>query len=678
MLSSKLKNDLNPQQLEAVTASEGPVLIIAGAGTGKTRTLTYRFAYLVDSGVPLDRILLCTFTNKAAREMILRAQSILQTPLSDLWAGTFHRIANRFLRIHHKYLQLPQNFSILDTEDSTQLIRHISRENKYSQQFKRFPSPKVLRELFSMSKATGFEIPELIAELYPHFEELCEPIEEIFDIYHQKKSEIGAVDFDDLLDLWYQLLMFPEIQERYAEHFLHILIDEYQDTNPLQAQIVDTLALAHRNITVVGDDAQSIYRFRGAEPRNILNFPHRYPDCQTFYLTVNYRSTPQILNAANLVIAQNRDQFPKELESIREPGPPLEILLTRSNLSEAQLVVGKIKELAEDYPLSEIAVLYRAHSQSLELQVLLQREGIPFVVRSGPKFFEQAHIKDLLAWLRIFANPTDTLAWQRILPIFKDIGAKTTAEIIALLAGYKFDLRALLKDEFLDSLSTRARSAFGRILPLFRDALTETSSEPRPLMELFLKFEYEEYLKFNYENAHKRLEDIYYLFDYAENYEDLAEFLAELTLQSEFSSAEDSHLSQKGGDNFEESDYLVLSSIHQAKGLEWEAVICIHAAEGTFPLFFAMKEREDLEEERRLFYVAATRAKTHLIFSVPILRSSSGYLYSEVPSRFIWEMLDIPFKKGRFASTLRKFIQKARKNPDVELYLDDIDDLLEM
>jgi DNA helicase-2/ATP-dependent DNA helicase PcrA len=595
-------------------------------------------AHLVQRGIETERILLCTFTNKAAREMVGRVEWLLGCSLESMWAGTFHHIGNRFLRRHAERLGFQTNYSILDRDDANQLLDSVIAEQGYGPQARyRFPNAKALSGAFNIANATGESIEDVVLNNYTKFSPIVDEIGQVWRKYNERKFEINAMDFDDLLILWYKLLCdHPELRDHYARYFVHLLVDEYQDTNPLQASIIDLLAEHHRNITVVGDDAQSIYRFRGADCQNILDFPKRYSNCTTYYLCKNYRSTPQILETGNRVIAYNINQFPKNLEAVRNRGVRPSVVMAENGQREAQWIANQVSKLKRSgIALRDIAVLYRIHSHSLELQIALQHIGIPFVVRSGMRFFEQAHIKDLLAWLRLLYNQRDILAWQRILDLFQGIGAAAIKKIIQQLATLDFNWQALSEPQFLKKLPEPARKSTTWLCRLLEESsLPENLTKPGKLIQIFFEQEYENYLTHTYDDVVKRVEDIKEFILFANSYKNLADFLGEMMLQTDLDAI------PLDEDQIPD-DALILSTVHQAKGLEWQVVFCLNLVEGNFPFFLALDEDGGLEEERRLFYVATTRAKDQLYLCSrqTFVVKSSGLQRSSVPSRFLWEIL---------------------------------------
>ncbi|HPJ96636.1 MAG TPA: UvrD-helicase domain-containing protein, partial [Syntrophales bacterium] len=428
--------ELNEEQYGVVMETGGPLLVIAGAGSGKTRTLTYRVTRLIDEGADPGRILLATFTNKAARSMLGRVQTLLQQDVLHLWGGTFHHIAHRILRASAERVGYDRQFSIIDAEDARQLMNTCLADKNLSAQGSDFPKGNVLSDILSLSVNTEVSLEDTVMSRYPFFIYRLAEIEDVLQYYRERKKTLNIMDFDDLLLLCRDVLRdHPDVRERYSERFLHVLVDEYQDTNKIQAEMVDLLASRHRNLMVVGDDSQSIYSFRGANFENILQFPEKYPECRLFKLETNYRSTPEILHLANLCIIQNERQFRKELRSIRDGGIKPVVVPLRNVYQQAEFVAQRILELSnEGVPLNEIAVLYRAHYHSMELQMELTRRRIPFEIRSGIRFFEQAHVKDVVSYLRIDENPRDELAWRRVLGLYPKIGKVTIDKIWNLLA----------------------------------------------------------------------------------------------------------------------------------------------------------------------------------------------------------------------------------------------------
>ncbi|MGA2330930.1 MAG: ATP-dependent helicase [Syntrophales bacterium] len=630
------ETELNPEQLRVVMEGDGPVLVIAGAGSGKTRTLTYRVARLIESGVSPDRILLATFTNKAARTMLSRVKSLTEFDISGMWGGTFHHIAHRILRTNSILLGYERNFSILDSEDSTQLINTCISEMGIDTKNVKFPKGDVLRDIISFSFNTETTLEDVVRTRYPYFSNCLDEIMSAAAQYEQRKKTLNVMDFDDLLINTRKLLMdHPPVLQRYAEKFSHVLVDEYQDTNIIQAQIVDLLASSHLNVLAVGDDSQSIYAFRGANFANIIMFPERHPGCKVFKLETNYRSTPEILHLANVSIENNYRQYQKNLRSVRKTGIRPVLIPLRDVIQQANFVAQRILELIrEGVPINEIAVLYRAHYHSMELQMEMVRRGIFFEIRSGIRFFEQAHIKDITAYMRIIANPFDELAWKRVLGLYSKIGKATSDKLWKFLSQKKNPLEAVLSDDFI-SLVTKTQK---QSLVLCRQTLLRIidslpGATAPAIIELLLESGYQGYLQEKYTDAALRVDDLLQLSNFSARYNSLEEFLSELSLMTNMTEQNEAKPDDVNGDK------VILSSIHQAKGLEWSVVLMIWCSDGMLPLARSLKDRDGEEEERRLFYVATTRAKDQLYLCYPQVSYARGIgSISQIPSRFIREV----------------------------------------
>ncbi len=624
--------ELNPEQLQVVMEEGGPLLIIAGAGSGKTRTLTYRVARLVEGGVPPERILLATFTNKAARSMLTRVESLIGREIGTLWGGTFHHCAHLTLRANAPRLGFERNFSILDSEDSRQLINTCITEAGVDGKTEKFPRADVIGEMISLALNTETPLSDVIFGRYPFFSHRGEEIADVAERYRKRKKSLNVMDFDDLLFNWRELLLhFPDVREIYAGRFLQILVDEYQDTNRLQAEIMDLLASGHRNLMVVGDDSQSIYSFRGANYENIMRFPERYPDCRIFKLETNYRSTPEILHLANLSITYNENQFQKTLRAVRDQGIRPVLVPARNVLQQADFIAQRILELHRSgVPLGEMAVLYRAHFHSMEVQMELTRRGIPFEIRSGIRFFEQAHIKDVTAYLRIIVNPRDEIAWKRVLGLYPKIGKATVEKIWSHLTGRSDPRTAVHETDFCGCTVKTAVPGLKRFQETFCALRDTVSTSPKDLIEAVLENGYRDLLRERYADAASREEDLIQLANFSTRFPSLEEFLSELALLTGMSENQTEEIAE---------ERIVLTSIHQAKGLEWTAVFMVWCSEGMIPLARALKEPGGEEEERRLFYVASTRAKDHLYFCYPLTDYSRGMGNLPVsPSRFIMEL----------------------------------------
>ena len=634
--------ELNPEQYAAVMSQERHVLVIAGAGSGKTRTLTYRVARLLDDGVPPWRLLLLTFTNKAAREMLQRVTELTHTNISQLWGGTFHSVAYRILRRHAERLGFRAGFTILDGDDRRSMIRAVVKKVMGSMVKKdRFPKPELLLSILSLAANTGKNWEDILLRDYAIHAQHRDAIDSVFKAYTEQKLESNAMDFDDLLLNLVRLLREnDDLRADYAERFLHVLVDEYQDTNSLQEEIISLFSSgAQCSLTVVGDDAQSIYSWRGADVQHILDFEKRYSDARIYKIETNYRSVPPILSVSNAAIAQNTGQFAKELRAARPGGAPLPVVVSAGDSSvEAFFVAGRIDELlASGMQGKDIAVLYRAHSHSLEVQMALARAHIPFRVTSGLRFFEQAHIKDALAYLRLLVNPFDATALLRIVEAFPGVGAVTAQKMVGV---WLRQVRAWFEAHPGESLisephsrvigckgiSSRHHPLWSELLA-FLDSLHPEGAAFLPsadLMNTLLKH-LEPKLRSAYDNADERLEDLSQLAASLSSVEGgVEEFLSQASLIS-------------GVDEAAQDDCVTLSTVHQAKGLEWKVVFVIFLGEGLFPLYRVIMNGDPklMEEETRLFYVAVTRAEDRLYLTYPRYNGGSyDYRYYQ-PSRFL-------------------------------------------
>ncbi len=613
--SLDIEANLNHQQRAVVLAPKGQILVIAGAGSGKTRTLTYRAAHLLSAGgLSADRLLLCTFTNRAAREMVQRLEELLNIDLKPLWAGTFHHVANLALRKHAEAVGLTPNYAILDREDAQDLMATCLAEEGIALKERRFPKPKLLLHILSRAVDTQLCIKDTLRVHAPRFFEVCEVIERIIQRFTKRKLELGLLDYDDLL-LYFKILLteHPRLSAELSERFEHVLVDEFQDTSFIQGQVIDLCAAYHGNITAVGDDAQSIYSFRGADFRNIIEFPKRYPGALVFKLEKNYRSTPEILRLANTSIQQNLNQYPKVLEAARPPGMAPALIPLHDVYQQAEFVAQRVLELSQEegIPLSQIAVLYRAHAHSLELQVELTRRDIPFTVRSGPRFFEQAHIKDITAYLRLKHNSKDQLAWHRVLKLWPGVGAQSIARIAEAVLAHQVNMPAyqLLSDRALaERLPRTARPSINRLINLMEKL--ERHENIAQIVHTVVEGHYGDFAKSAFNNAETRLEDLKQFADYAGRYANLEVFLSDLALVAQVAA-------EGVGTGDAPDEKLTLSTVHQAKGLEWRAVFILWLSEGRFPQAMALRTPADEEEERRLFHVAVTRAEDQLYLCYP-------------------------------------------------------------
>lgn len=631
---------LNEEQRAVVLAPPGPMLVLAGAGSGKTRTLTWRVARLIEQGFGPHELLLLTFTNRSAQEMLQRASQLAQVDLTRLWGGTFHHVGHLVLRDHAETLGYGRDFGILDREDSKDLMDACIAECGLSVGQKRFPKADVVVDLYSAAVNLQQPIVEVVARRTPQFLSHEEGLLKVARRYVERKRALNVMDFDDLLLNWKLLLVeHPAVAARLQERFRAVLVDEYQDVNKLQADIVDLVSARHGNLLVVGDDAQSIYSFRGADVDSILRFPERHPGSSVHRLTLNYRSTPEIVSLANLSIARNTRQFKKDLRSLRSGGMTPALVALRDVHQQAEFVAQRVLELRDEgVALKDVSVLYRAHHHSMELQLELGRRGIPFVVRSGVRFFEQAHVKDVMSFLRFVDNPRDELAFKRFLKLFPGVGGATAdavwdAIITACSSGQ--DPRVVFTQRDHAHLSPpRGRAGLARARRLVGELCAPSlASAPAELIGKILdEGSYREHLRATYTNAQAREDDLQQLADYALQFESLQDFVADIALAGELQG-------EDVVDGEERDEKLVLSSIHQAKGLEWRAVFVLWLSEGRFPTPQSLKTVEGEEEERRLFYVASTRAKDELYLLHPIFHAERDHTRTILrPSRFVSEV----------------------------------------
>ena len=643
--------ELNQQQYAAVSSPPGPALVIAGAGSGKTRTLTYRVAYLLDQGVDPRNLLLLTFTNKAAREMMERVRELISRDLSDLWSGTFHSIGNRILRRHADEVGLTRSFSIMDRDDQKSLMNTVIAECNIDTKQRKFPKADVLISIFSLCENTNTPLEDILEYRYPYFEEWAEEIAQVGERYLAKKLETNSVDFDDLLLLPLKLFRAnKELCELYQQRFQYLLVDEYQDTNSVQSELIHLLAQPQNSVMVVGDDAQSIYSWRGADMDNILSFPDRYPQGTVYKIETNYRSVPEVLNLSNAAISANLKQFKKTLVAARAGGAMIPALVPLEDpRAQANFIAQRIEELqGEGVELKEIAVLYRAHHQSLEVQMELTSRGLPFEITSGLRFFEQAHVKDVAAFLRFVTNRKDEVSFKRFCLMLPGVGAATASKLwrLWLKTGLSHDVDppVSFSDHMLKfSVPAKAKKDWEQVCYTLDElAPGGKFSRPSEMITSIVEGVYDEFMKVTFDNYDHRRQDIEQLALYAEDFEEILELLGQLSLMSTV----DGDPSRER--EIKDNDQIVLSSIHQAKGLEWKVVFLIWLTDGMFPNGRVL-EADDLdlfEEERRLFYVALTRSKDQLYLTYPQInpKSYTGDIITR-PSRFLddcpEEMLEV-------------------------------------
>lgn len=626
---------LNPEQYEAATAGDGPLLVLAAAGTGKTQTLVYRVAYLIDKGVPPDAILLLTFTNRAASEMLERAKSVAGEQAGWVWGGTFHSICNRFLRSHATRVGYTSDFTIADRDDTRKLIERAMEEVHVGG--KDFPKKEVLNSLFSNAANRALNLSTVIEEQMANLAVDGNAIIKVYEAYSRIKLELGIMDFDDLLVNGLRLIEEnPDILAYYKNRFKYILVDEYQDTNVIQSRFVDLLAGEGGNVMAVGDDFQCIYTWRGANVQNILHFQDRYPGARVIKLERNYRSTPQILALANACVAASHNQFQKTLTATRNNGDKPYLFRVRDGFSQSKTVAAIIREqIAGGRSPGDIAVIYRAHFHSIELQMELARSGLPHTITSGIGVFEQAHVKDMLSLLRIVSSPADRLAFDRLMSLLPGVGPKSIGGIWTKIGG-KCDLSTFVGRELLlQALKPAARSQWAIVSDAVAEYFDDNSKNKGNVVALvnsFLKSFYGAYLIKKYEDHQDRADDIKEVALQVAKGGSLEKFLQDVALLTNAEAAYEKDPALR-------SQSVRLSSIHQAKGLEWPVVIILWAVEGMFPSSKALGDSEDDAEERRLFYVAVTRARNQLAICVPEWRKGyDGGAYICKPSRFITEL----------------------------------------
>ncbi len=634
-----INRELDEEQRDAVFNSKGYALVIAGPGSGKTRTITYKIAQLVHSGVNPSEILLMTFTRAAAREMIERAKSVVSSDLNGMLAGTFHHVCNVLLRRYARRIGYDENFTILDQEDSKELINYVRNSviSSTGVEKRRVPLSSVLRTIFSYSMNTLTDLRDAVSMISPKFMGEYEIIEKIFEGYVQEKLNQGVMDYDDLLVNTYNLLRTNEdIRMKEASRYRWVLVDEFQDTNILQFEIAKMLSSVHGNLFVVGDDAQSIYSFRGARYENVMEFSNM-KNCRIFKLQTNYRSTIEIVNLINEMIP--RKSFKKELKAHRGRGEKPVLVKSWDRIEEANFVAQRIEELMEDgIPPSEIAVLYRVHSHSMDLQMELMRRRINFKIFSGLKFTELAHIKDIMAFLKVIQNPSDKLSWLRILKLFPGIGKSYSGRIAdEITDGIA---RGMDPVNVMRKIGMLGKVNLDDIANLFDELFT--LSDPAELIKLIRDLFYDEYMMLRYPDYRDRQLDLERLTEMADRYSKLGDFISDMMLSEKVDVERD----------LNSSDSIVLTTVHQAKGLEWKVVFVLSVNPGDFPHYMALKEG-NLDEEERIFYVAITRAKDILYIStqrlgnpVPfrsnriVMRNDEVNFISRIPEDLVdeWEI----------------------------------------
>ncbi len=630
----QLTASLNSDQARAVTFGDAPLLVIAGAGTGKTRTLIHRVAALIERGTPAERILLLTFTRRASAEMLTRAERLVGSATSRVHGGTFHSVGHRLLRQFGAAAGLPSGFTIMDQGDAEDLMQLARGALGFDKNAKRFPKKETLHWLYSRHINTELPLDELLHRDTPQFLEYQEQITALFADYTLRKQERNLVDYDDLLLFWALMLeASPALQAQIAGLYDHVLVDEYQDTNLLQARILRGMCQGHRRLTVVGDDAQSIYAFRGAHFRNILDFPKQFSGATIITLEQNYRSTQPILDVSNLLISRAEERFTKDLFTRREGGEKPWLVTAKDEAQQTRFVVDRVLQLHEaGVSLSEMAVLFRAGYMSADLEIELANRKVPFEKWGGLKFLEAAHVKDVLAFLRVSENPRDEVSWYRILMLMPGIGDSTARTMMEQMQERTWD-----PDAFTHLLAPpRAREAHRSLAQLLRqlrgigapeDTGVKVASDIAAIRAL-----YDKLLTEKYDRPEARLADLDQLKTIAAGYPSRTSFLAALALDPP-SSTQD-----LAGGAESETDALVLSTVHSAKGKEWKVVFLIWAVDGWFPASRSVEDPDELEEERRLMYVALTRAKDELAIVYPMqvygTRRGADYSFDQL-SRFL-------------------------------------------
>lgn len=647
------KSDLNEDQYQAVTASDGPALVLAGAGSGKTRTLTYRVAWLLDKGIRPQEILLLTFTNKAAKEMLERVEELTGVEKHRFWGGTFHGIGQRVLRMYGEALGLSNSFTILDQSDSESLMDRVVKSVDSSfLKNKDNPKPKMIASLISYARNTQSSILDtILSKSMRSVQEVSEKLEIFAKTYAEEKIKQQVVDYDDLLELWLRLMEKDESVAQYLQNrFKYILVDEYQDTNILQSRIVDKIAHNHQ-LMAVGDDAQCIYTWRGANYENIATFADRHPGTRIFKIEINYRSSPEILDFANRILDHHISHNPlhKELQANKPNHLKPYFITTMDTRQQAQFVYSRIRDLVrEGRPLSDIAILYRAHYQAMDLQMELSKNGVPFQLTSGMKFFEQAHIKDLTSQIRFACNPNDQMSFQRFTGLLPKVGAKTSERIyreaLKISNASGKNLVDCLGDPKVEKKVPEAsRPEWPSIVQTLQDIadLAKKDTKPTEIVREAVDGWYREYIRTLFDNWEHRIDDMESIIGFADRFSDIQELLAQLVLLNSETSDKNLELTD---------DKIKLSTIHQAKGLEYPVVFVLGLGDGMFPLRRTI-ETGDLEEERRLFYVSVTRAMDELYLIYPTLSVQGGKVNRMLPSQFLRDISPQYYESGRISSS---------------------------
>jgi len=623
------ENELNPAQLEAVTILEGPILVIAGAGSGKTRTLIYRVACLVESGIAPENILLLTFTRKAAQEMLRRASMMIDGRCERVKGGTFHAVANFLLRKYAQLIGYEPNFTILDRSDSEEAINLLRAQLRLNEKNRRFPRKNTIAEIFSKANNKMEALSQVMEREYFHFYDDLKDLLNLQALYKRHKELNQLMDYDDLLINFRNLLgNHSEVRADISRQFRNIMVDEYQDTNIIQSDIIRLIASEHNNVMVVGDDSQSIYSFRGANFRNIMDFPNQFPETRIIKLEENYRSTQPILNLTNVIIKNAKEKYTKRLFTRKARGSSPVILAAENENRQSRFICQKVLELREEgIPLNAIAILCRAAFHTFDLEIELVRHNIPYIKYGGFKFVETAHVKDTLAHLRLLINPRDSISWNRALMLVEKIGPRTSHNIIEWILKNRKSPEDLINYSEKGKYNEGIKRLHKLMITIAKNGLTISDQ-----IGLICRY-YEPILKNKYDDYPRRLKDLEHLQNITDRYQDLERFLTDIALEPPNESVS-GVVPPKSDD-----ERLILSTIHSAKGLEWHTVFIIWALEGKFPSIYAFNSEEEMEEERRLMYVAATRARENLFITYPIniYDRVTGEVFSK-PSRFIKEI----------------------------------------
>ena len=619
---------LNPAQLEAVTAPDGPVLVIAGAGSGKTRTIVHRLAWLAEQGVPASDMLLLTFTRKASREMLLRATDLLGYSIGGVHGGTFHSFAFSVLR-QYRPAWAEGPVTVMDSADSASAIQQCKERLKVGKGDRSFPKTQTIIGLLSKARNKEISIGDVLQRDAQHLLPHADALESIGEAYRGYRRQHGLLDYDDLLFELEDLLKGdPEagregLAERFRERYRYIMVDEYQDTNRVQARLVRLLAGEAGNVMAVGDDAQSIYAFRGADVRNILDFPKLFPGTRVIRLEENYRSTQPVLDVANAVLAPASEGFRKNLFTTKENTPKtprVRLVRPMSDLTQANVVAARVEELLDRYQAKEIAVLFRAGYQSYHLEVALSKRGIKFRKYGGLRYAEAVHVKDVVAFVRLAINPLDMPSFERVAGLSKGVGTKTAEKIYHVAAQGDFDALRKACTKYPDLWSDM----------LLLDKLREHNLTPAALIEMVIEHYTPRLQAIFPDDWPRRQQGLSELAHIASAYTELEQFVADLSLETP----------EDDADEFDEAGRVVLSTIHSSKGLEWDAVILLDLVEDRFPSRHALVRPEDFEEERRLMYVACTRAREDLELFVPatLYSRQNGGNEPATPSPFVREL----------------------------------------